>query len=56
MFHWLDKIEIFLVKCFLILAVAVVLCQLIIRHPSMSEVVVLLDRLEGVVYTYGGIQ
>lgn len=54
MLQWLDKIEIFLIKVFLVLVASLVIVQVIIRDPRWSQVLVLIDRLEGLVYTYGG--
>jgi len=52
-FHWLDKIEVTLIKTFLVLAILLVLCQCILHSPRFSQAFVLLNRLEGIVYTYG---
>lgn len=54
MFAWLDKIEIFLVKAFVVLALALVISQFIALHPVLADIFVLINRLEGV--TYGGLQ
>lgn len=56
MTSWLDKIEVFLVKSFLVLLVCLLVCQYIIGQPRWADALILLNRLEGVVYTYGGLQ
>jgi predicted RND superfamily exporter protein len=53
--HILDRIEEAMIKIFLLLAAILVLCQYIIKHPRWAEALVLITRLEGVVYTYGGL-
>ena len=51
----LNRIEEILIKVFLLLAATLVLSQYIIRHPRWAEVLVLINRLEGAVYHYGGL-
>lgn len=51
----LDKIEGILVKTFLILAVSVLVFQFLIKYPSWSNLLVLLNRLEGAVYDFPGL-
>lgn len=55
MFTLLDKIETLLIKIFLFLAGFLILFQLLLNHPSWSNILVLLNRLEGVVYNYSGL-
>lgn len=56
MFACIDKIEILLIKCLLGLGLAIVVWQLILQLPGWSDFLVLLNRLEGIVYSYGGWQ
>ncbi|MGI6364406.1 MAG: hypothetical protein ACOX2G_01410 [Bacillota bacterium] len=50
----MDKIEIFLVKAFVVLALALIFFQFVVLHPALADFFVLIKRLEGV--TYGGLQ
>lgn len=54
MIQWLDKIEVFLIKAFLVLTLVLVICQFIALHPALADIFVLINRLEGVIY--GGMQ
>ncbi|HOC06026.1 MAG TPA: hypothetical protein PKN71_01780 [Bacillota bacterium] len=51
----LDKIECFLIKIFLLLAILLVIFQLLGKLSPWSDVVILLNRLEGAVYNYSGL-
>ena len=51
----LDKIEAFLIKTFLVLALLVLIVQILLNHPLWSDVLVLLNRLEGAVYEFSGL-
>jgi hypothetical protein len=51
----LDKIETLLIKIFLLLTGLLILFQLLVNHPSWSDLLVLLNRLEGAVYKYSGL-
>ncbi|MDD3073113.1 MAG: hypothetical protein PHS56_01600 [Eubacteriales bacterium] len=52
----LDKIETLLIKVFLILFGFLILFQLMANNPGWSDILVLLNRLEGAVYKYSGLQ
>lgn len=53
MFKWVDRIEEILIKTFLVLFVCVILIQYIIQHPRWADILVLINRLEGI--SYGGL-
>lgn len=52
MLQWLDKIEIILIKAFLVLAVGIIICQCIALHPDLADVFILINRLEGITYVH----
>lgn len=54
MFQWLDKIEIILIKAFIVLALGIIISQCIALHPALADIFVLINRLEGV--SYRGLQ
>lgn len=51
----LVKLEVGLLKVFLLLVAATVLCQLLIYNTGWARWLVLLERLQGPVYTTGGL-
>lgn len=56
MYACIDKLEIIMIKCLIIVGIALIFSQAIIQHSGWSDFLVLLNRLEGTVYTYGGWQ
>jgi len=56
MFIYLDKVETFLIKLFLVLASFILIFQVLAKNPVFSDLLILLNRLEGAVYQYSGIQ
>ena len=53
---FLDKVEAFLIKSFLVLAGCVLVFQVLAKKPVLADLLILLHRLEGAVYQYSGIQ
>lgn len=51
----LVKLEVWLLKVLLLLLAATVVCQLLIYHTAIARWLVLLERLQGSLYTSGGL-